>query len=107
MSVPPFFLCTVPDQTSLFDVYFDLDTNQWLSWSTLKHQLGLNENVQFKKKKNPASVFVSTLETVRMGYLIEAQIVSKGNVMVLGPTGTGKSWLTRLLALGFLEKQAS
>lgn len=40
-------------------------------------------------------MFIPTIETIRMSYIIEANILSKNNMILIGPTGAGKSWLTR------------
>lgn len=39
--------------------------------------------------------FLSTVETIRLGYLVEANIMCRNSLMLLGPTGCGKSWLAR------------
>ena len=36
-----------------------------------------------------------TIETIRQGYLVETSIVAKSNLMLIGHTGCGKSWLVR------------
>ena len=49
-------------------------------------------------KRNGSSAFtkfIPTIETIRLGYLVETHIVARNNLMLIGPTGCGKSWLSR------------
>jgi dynein heavy chain, axonemal len=39
--------------------------------------------------------FIPTIETIRLGYIVETHIVARNNLMLIGPTGCGKSWLSR------------
>jgi sigma54-dependent transcription regulator len=48
-----------------------------------------------KKKGAFFTKFIPTIETVRQGYIIEANVLCKNNLLLIGPTGCGKSWLAR------------
>jgi len=47
---------------------------------------------------------VATLETVRLGFIMEAGILAKHSMLLLGPTGVGKSWLSREVVYRQLSK---
>lgn len=80
----------------MFEVFFDLETNTWLHWDALKNQLKNNDDdSKFKKRGSYFNKFIPTIETIRLGYVIEANIICKNNLLLVGPTGSGKSWLTR------------
>ena len=32
----PYFYCSIPEGPSLFDLYFDLEANQWCEWENLR-----------------------------------------------------------------------
>ena len=49
----------------------------------------------FKKFGSIFTKFIPTIETIRLGYLVETSIIGKNNLMLIGPTGCGKSWLSR------------
>ena len=39
---PPYILTPIPPGSNMFDIYFDLETNQWHEWESLK--LNPNKN---------------------------------------------------------------
>lgn len=93
----PYFLCSINQNYSLFEIFFDLETNSWIHWDTLKaiQKPYKEDEKSFKKKQAYFLMFVPTIETIRLGYIIEANIICKNNMLLIGPTGCGKSWLSR------------
>ena len=49
------------------------------------------ESMNNKRRGAAFTKFIPTVETVRQGYIIEANILSKNNLILIGPTGCGKS----------------
>jgi len=95
---PPYFLSQIPQKNSLFEIYFDLENNVWAEWEAIKPTSKVNreeEKIISKKKASFFTRFIPTIETVRQGYVIEANILCKNNILLIGPTGCGKSWLSR------------
>jgi hypothetical protein len=87
---------------SLFEIYFDLENNQWQAWEQLKNGFrdeslanSAGEGALYKRGGSIFTKFLPTTESIRLGYMVEANLVCKNNLMLLGPTGCGKSWLAR------------
>jgi hypothetical protein len=100
---PPYILTPIPQSSNLFDIYFDLETNNWHEWESLKlnpnknqqDDAGLLDQTSVKRNGSAFTKFIPTIETIRLGYLVETHIVARNNLMLIGPTGCGKSWLSR------------
>ena len=54
-----------------------------------------SDSNSYKRQGSIFTKFIPTIESIRLGYLLETNIVSKNNIMLIGPTGCGKSWLSR------------
>ena len=99
---PPYFLTPIPPNSNLFDLYFDLETNTWNEWESLKLNPNKNssqddqaDQAAMKRNGSAFTKFIPTIETIRLGYIVETHIVARNNLMLIGPTGCGKSWLSR------------
>jgi len=53
------------------------------------------DNKNVKRSFTIFTKFIQTSESIRLGYLVEANVVCKNNFLLMGPTGCGKSWLAR------------
>lgn len=70
---------------SIFDFYFDIDSMNWTQCST--PEFNVEEDLQFTK------LFVPTMYTERLWYLIELHTHQKKPLMLVGNAGTGKTAL--------------
>lgn len=111
------FLPTFGEGQSIFDFFFDVEVNSWLPWSCLTKST-MPDSPQEKSRladfqQNTDVLFNNfwnTEDTIRYCYLIDRLINSQFNVMLIGPTGVGKSMLVnkysqkRMNATVFKEK---
>ena len=75
----------IPATGSVYDFCYDTTSKKWVSWES-----------RLKKDVIPAeasfnSILVSTTTTAQMDFIVEHLVANKFPVLVVGPTGTGKS----------------
>ncbi|CAB4069325.1 DNAH [Lepeophtheirus salmonis] len=94
-SKPPSFKLAranlIPEQGSIFD--YTLDPNKigsWLKWSTFVDNNGVIRN-------DSENLIVSTTETVKQSYFLDLAITYEYPLGIIGPSGTGKSFITNSL----------
>ncbi|CDJ69900.1 hypothetical protein ENH_00076160 [Eimeria necatrix] len=89
---------------SLFDSFYDLPTNAWLSWESKIPQYSPEAGVSF------TSVFVPTTDTVRAMWLLQGFSSKALPTLFIGESGTAKSmmiksWLNTLDSEKYLQLQ--
>jgi type IV secretory pathway VirB4 component len=67
----------------------------WIPWHQIKLE---NENYQ------PNKDFICTNQTARLQFLLEGLLVQKFNTVIVGESGTGKSWLLKYVLNQQLQK---
>ncbi|RXG59116.1 Dynein heavy chain 7, axonemal [Armadillidium vulgare] len=79
-----------PDNGKVYDYFFDGSSQKWISWSDMISEDRLNLPSGIK----PSQVIIPTTDTVRQEYFIKSFLEHKIPLLLLGPTGTGKSSIT-------------
>eukprot|EP00002_Diphylleia_rotans_P006932 TRINITY_DN1638_c0_g1_i1.p1 TRINITY_DN1638_c0_g1~~TRINITY_DN1638_c0_g1_i1.p1 ORF type:complete len:4126 (-),score=976.49 TRINITY_DN1638_c0_g1_i1:597-12974(-) len=77
--------CELPEANSIYDYKYDMKTKSWIGWMDTIPEFRLNSKLQFSQ------MIVPTIDSVRHTFLLDLLIVNQKNVLVVGPTGTGKS----------------
>ena len=72
---------------------------EWRHWNDLLR------NTEEKKIKNIRQMIVPTMDTVRTNYLLELTVKYKRPVLIVGPTGTGKSAYIQNYLMNNLSKE--
>ena len=78
-----------PENGLAFDYFFDPSKNAWVNWTTKVPTYVPNEDQGFNK------IYVSTLHTTRLRYLIDFHVAQLKPVMFVGSAGTGKTAVIR------------
>jgi dynein heavy chain len=74
------------DATSLYEILFDIRTNQWTSWmKTVAKWVPPSPTTPFNE------LIVPTSDTIRNSYLINLMIMNNYHILLTGPTGTAKT----------------
>ena len=74
------------ETTSLYDVLFDVRTNQWTNWmKTVAKWVPPSPTTPFNE------LIVPTSDTIRNSFLINLMIMNNHHVLLTGPTGTAKT----------------
>lgn len=74
-----------PEGGLAFDYFYDPSKNQWISWTSRVQQYIPNEDQMFSK------IYVSTLHTTRLRYLLDIHVNQFKPVLFIGSAGTGKT----------------
>jgi len=77
----------MPAEGSMYDFFFDKTSATWKPWSTLVNTDPIPCETPFRK------IIIPSIDTVRYAYLLEAAVGKAQPVLLVGPTGTGKSVL--------------
>jgi dynein heavy chain, axonemal len=88
-----------PRDGSVFDYAYDLDSHGWRPWMDLMPPQKLTDDMPFE------DITVLTLDVVRYTYLINTLVQSHQPVLLVGPTGTGKSVYTKNYLASRLDKE--
>ena len=83
-----------PSPSLFFDLFFDVQTNSFHKWSAVYCYLSEERSVG-RPKKNPLAVTVTTTDYLKVDYLFDRLLEVKKPVLILGPTGHGKSTFIR------------
>jgi chromosomal replication initiation ATPase DnaA len=101
----------LPRKWSIFDIYFDVEVNDWLHWDSLRSCCMPDQTMLHKLRdaQNKTAMFNNfwlTTDTLRYTYLIDRFLCTKKNVMFMGPSGIGKTRLIHKYSQKhcFLEK---
>jgi dynein heavy chain len=81
--LPPAF-----DRGTIYDYCYLPETNEWKNWTDFTNK---DEIDQFPKGSKPNEIIVTTVDTIRYGYLQELFIMNDIRSLFVGPTGTGKT----------------
>ncbi|ORX42989.1 hypothetical protein BCR36DRAFT_361700 [Piromyces finnis] len=82
----PQILYNIPIEGSFYDYRYEPSNNSWIRWiDTIEKEPSIPDNAQF------SSIIIPTKDTARYLYLMDLLITSNVPLLVVGPTGTGKS----------------
>jgi dynein heavy chain, axonemal len=90
----------IPDSGTVYDYFFVMkNKGEWRHWNDLLR------NSEDKMSKNIRQMIVPTMDTVRTTYLIKYCVKYKRPLLVVGPTGTGKSVYIQNYLMNMLDKE--
>ena len=101
---PPYFLLPFPNECSIFDIVYDLETNSWVTFESIKDEFPKSSDNELKKKSDYYNIFIQSEESIKYSYLIAANALSNKSILLIGPTGCGKSWLARDVCFNYLPQ---
>jgi len=81
-------LPSIFDRGTIYDYCYLPETNEWKSWMEFTNK---EEIDQFPKGTVPSEIIVTTVDTIRYGYMQELFIMNDIRSLFVGPTGTGKT----------------
>jgi dynein heavy chain len=73
------------EYTSLFDLYFDSEEMRWTAFTSTVPAYKINKDDPYLKLSIP------TIDSIRMNNLAETILKVNKHILLVGPTGTGKS----------------
>lgn len=76
------------DRGTIYDYCYLPETNEWKNWIDFTNK---DEIDQFPKDSKPNEIIVTTVDTIRYGYMQELFIMNDIRSLFVGPTGTGKT----------------
>ena len=71
--------------TSLFDISFDAAEIKWVNWIKTIPAYEVPGSVKYSQ------VIVPTVDSIRVNAMIDRMLFNKSHILLVGPTGTGKS----------------
>jgi len=82
----PSILFSVPYEGILYDYKYDSENDNWIRWiDTIEKEPTIPDNAEF------SSIIIPTKDTARYLYLMDLLITNNTPLLIVGPTGTGKS----------------
>lgn len=79
------FAFPIPAEGSIYDYFFDADQRKWVGWMKTVPEY------QHNAKLNFSELIIPTPDTIRYTYLLQLLVTNNMNVLMCGPTGTGKT----------------
>jgi dynein heavy chain len=76
------------DRGTIYDYCYLPETNEWKNWMEFTNK---EEIDQFPKGTPVSEIIVTTVDTLRYGYMQELFIMHDIRSLFVGPTGTGKT----------------
>jgi dynein heavy chain len=76
---------TVPPEGLVYDYKYDLEEKRWVGW------MDTISPYKYDSKMEYAELIIPTLDSVRYCYLFHTLLVNGKHVLMVGPTGTGKT----------------
>ncbi|GAX74205.1 hypothetical protein CEUSTIGMA_g1654.t1 [Chlamydomonas eustigma] len=73
----------------VYDFVFEAGSDKWVSWFGMIDDSPIPSDAKFRK------IIIPTMDTVRYTYLLDKAIKNNSPMLVVGPTGTGKSVLVQ------------
>jgi dynein heavy chain len=70
---------------SIFDMYFDMSDMRWVNWLSTVPKYIVDKDASY------LTLSIPTIDSIRMISITETLLVCNKHVMLVGPTGTGKS----------------
>ena len=84
-----------PEGRLVYEFMFDKSKNKWVPWMDTLAEEAIDPEAEY------SSIIVPTMDTVRYTYLIDAFLTHSKHLLLVGPTGTGKTaYVKRHLARG-------
>ena len=91
-----------PEGKTVHEFTFDKSRNKWAPWMETVESKPIDPEAEY------STIVVPTLDTVRYTYLIDCLVQHNKYVLLVGPTGTGKTvYIKRHLQYGLPEKYNS
>lgn len=75
----------IKDSKNLFAMKFDIEKMVWIEWSARKFEFSKDRNLRFDE------LIIPTPDSVRLSHFIKSMIGNQRHIMLVGPTGTGKT----------------
>ncbi|KAG2482389.1 hypothetical protein HYH03_018685 [Edaphochlamys debaryana] len=79
---------------SVYDFFFDTDRDAWRLWTELIDTAPIPKDAKFRR------IIIPSIDTVRYTYLLDKGVAHAQPVLIVGPTGTGKSVLVQKYLYG-------
>ena len=76
------------DRGTIYDYCYYPETNEWKNWMDNTDKDKLDD---FPRGTNVTDIIVTTMDTIRYGYMQEMFIMNDIRTIFVGPTGTGKT----------------
>jgi dynein heavy chain, axonemal len=89
-----------PKEGSVYDYVYSLDSSSWLPWRDTAPSQTLHPDLEYQ------DITITTLDVVRYTYLIDILVQHHCPVLLVGPTGTGKSVYMKKYISQQLDKAA-
>jgi dynein heavy chain, axonemal len=89
-----------PKEGSVYDYVYVLEGNSWKQWMDVVPLQKLNDDLQYQ------DITITTLDVVRYTYLINTFVQNQVPVLLVGPTGTGKSVYMKDYLMNRLDKSS-
>jgi hypothetical protein len=90
----------MPDGSSVYNFKFDAQKDAWVTWA------GMIEYVQPPADAPFRTIIIPTVDTARYSFILDTLITNGQALLMVGPTGTGKSFHDPLI-LTYLGYQAT
>ncbi|KAG2500939.1 hypothetical protein HYH03_000764 [Edaphochlamys debaryana] len=75
----------MPAKGSVYDWVYDTTTDTWKEWMELQKPAPISPEADY------STIIVTTPDVVRYSYLLALQVENQAPMLLVGPTGTGKS----------------
>ena len=75
----------IPNEGTIYDYTFDQSECKWKDWMTTIELTGVNHRLPFSE------LVIPTADSVRNTFLLEHMLLRQYHVLMVGPTGTGKT----------------
>ena len=79
------FILPIPNDMDVFEYFYDPENSNWKLWVDLLPDINIARGSPFN------TIIVPNVYTAQYSHLLELLIHNRNNVLVCGPTGTGKS----------------
>jgi len=76
------------DRGTIYDYCYLPESNEWKNWMEFTNK---EEIDNFPKNSIVNEIIVTTVDTIRYGYMLELFIMNNIRSLFVGPTGTGKT----------------
>ncbi|XP_045030294.1 dynein axonemal heavy chain 7 isoform X2 [Daphnia magna] len=92
--------CHLPSDGTLYDyVYEYKQRGQWRQWAETVR------NIPIPDAKSLRELTIPTVDTARYSYLLDLSLASRTPILLVGPTGTGKSLCIQEKMSGFSDEE--
>lgn len=98
----PNFALPLKKKIKVFDMFYDKERKDWVRFDIMNSPLMTEE-----EKDSPELMIVPTLDITKASFLIDIFAEAKKNLLITGPTGTGKSVLLKQFLASKLKSSDS